>query len=276
MKRRKIMIVILSIIGLLIIILITGKMNLSFQFNKEVKELFSQSKNISTNKFSFQQLAALPEPVQRYFRYALKDGQSFISYARITHDGEFKTGIDKKWIEIKGEQYATTERPGFIWKGTTSMFVARDMYIADQGRLVVSLFSLFKVVDAKGEQYNQGELLRWLGESILYPTNLLNSERLQWIPIDAHSSRLTFNYNNLSLFFIISFNDLGEIVQMETKRYMDKTNLETWVIKCTNYKEVNNVMVPLSFEVLWRLEKGDFSYAKFNIKKVEYDNAEMF
>ena len=70
------------------------------------------------------------------------------------------------------------EKPGFIWKGTTSMFVARDMYISGKGRLVVSLLSLYKIMDAKGENYNQGELLRWLGESVLYPTNLLPDERL--------------------------------------------------------------------------------------------------
>ncbi len=39
-------------------------------------------------------------------------------------------------FNIKGEQYATTEKPGFIWKGATSMFIASDMYIADKGRLV--------------------------------------------------------------------------------------------------------------------------------------------
>ena len=188
------MIIALTIAGIFIIILIIGKINLSIQFSKEVKELFAQSKNISGKTFHQQQLSDLPEPVQRYFRYTLKDGQPYISYARIKHDGQFKTGLNKNWINIKGEQYATTEKPGFIWKGTTSMFTARDMYIADKGRLVVSLFSLFKVADAKGEQYNQGELLRWLGESILYPTNLLPGERLRWVPIDSQSARLTFNY----------------------------------------------------------------------------------
>lgn len=270
------MVTILSIIVLLIIILGIGKINLSIQFSKEVKELFSLSKSISDNKFSYRQLAHLPEPAQRYFRYALKDGQSYISYARITHDGQFKTGLNKNWISIKGEQYATTEKPGFIWKGTTAMFTARDMYIADKGRLVVLLFSLFKVADAKGEEYNQGELLRWLGESILYPTQLLPGKRLQWHPIDSQSARLTFDYNGLSLFFNISFNETGEIIQMETRRFMDKTTLATWVIKCADYKEINNVKIPSTFEVLWRLEDGDFSYAKFNIKKIEYDKAERF
>jgi hypothetical protein len=238
--------------------------------------LFSLSKNISEKTFHYSQLLGLPAPVQRYFKHVLVDGQPYVSYARITHDGQFKTGLDKAWINIKGEQYATTEKPGFIWKGTTSMFTARDMYIADKGRLIVSLFSLYNVVDAKGEQYNQGELLRWLGESVLYPTNLLPGQRLQWLAIDSQSAKLTFTYNGLSLFFIITFNEVGEITQMETKRYMDKRKLETWVIKSANYKEMNDVVVPTAFEVLWRLEKGDFSYAKFNVTAIEYNKPEKF
>ena len=79
------------------------------------------------------------------------------------------------------------------------MFVARDMYIAGKGRLIVSPFSLFNVVDAKGEQYNQGELLRWLGESLLYPTNLLPNERLQLFAIDAHTAKLHYQYKGISL-----------------------------------------------------------------------------
>jgi hypothetical protein len=270
------MVIIISLIGLLVMILIIGRINLSFQFNKEVKQLFSKAKSISEKIFSQNQLLDLPEPVQRYFRRVLKDGQPYISYARITHDGQFKTGFEKDWINIKGEQYATTERPGFIWKGTTAMFTARDMYIEDKGRLVVSLFSLYNIVDARGEQYNQGELIRWLGESVLYPTNLLPSERLQWFAIDSQTAKLTFNYNKLSLFFIIAFNKIGEITQMETRRYLDKENLETWVIKLADFKEMNGVIVPTVFEVLWRLEKGDFSYAKFNLRKIEYNKPETF
>lgn len=270
------MIITFSILGCMLLIFIIGRVNLSIQFRKQVKTLFAQSKSISNRTYHESQLERLPEPVQRYFKYVLKDGQPYISYARIKHVGQFKTGIEKDWIDIKGEQYATTEKPGFIWKGTTSLFVARDMYISDKGRLVVSLLSLFKVVNAQGEQYDQGELLRWLGESVLYPTNFLPGESLQWLPIDTHHAKLTYQYQGLSLFFNITFNVLGEITEMETERYMDEQHMETWVIKASDYKEFNNVLIPTVFDVIWRLEKGDFSYAKFIITEVEYNKAEKF
>jgi hypothetical protein len=252
------------------------KINSYNKFNKEVKDLFAQSKDISAKKFSQNQLIGLPKPVQRYFNLVMQEGQSYISYARIKHKGQFKADLKKGWMNIAGEQYATTEKPGFIWKGTTTLFTAKDMYIGNSGRLIVTLFSLYNILDAKGEKYNQGELLRWLGESILYPTNLLPSERLNWFPIDAVSSKLIFNYNELSLFFRVTFNERGEITEMETKRYMDEKNLETWVIKVSNYIALNNLVIPTKFDVLWRLDKGDFSYAVFNITKVEYNIAEKF
>lgn len=85
MKYKKLMIIFLSLITLLAIVLIVGKVNLSIQFNKEVKELFSQSKNISNKTYQLEQLIGLPEPVKRYFKHVLKDGQPHISYARIIH-----------------------------------------------------------------------------------------------------------------------------------------------------------------------------------------------
>ncbi len=268
---------ILIFIAIIAITFLAGKINLTMRFNKQVKVLFTQSKDISNQKFSYQQLAALPEPVQRYFKYVLKDGQPYISYVRLKHDGQFKTDLKKDWVNIIGEQYFTTKKPGFIWKGTTSMFVARDMYLSDEGRLIATILSTVNVVDIHGkQQYNQSELLRWLSESVWFPTNLLPSENLQWTGIDSSSARLTFNHNGLSLFYLISFNEKGEIIQMETKRYMDEKRLETWIIKPFKYEEKDGVIIPTQAEVFWRLKEGDFSYAKFNVKVIEYDKPVKF
>ncbi len=63
---------------------------------------------------------------------------------------------------------------------------------------------------------------------------------------------------------------------METKRYMGKENLETWIGKLTEYREINGIVIPTTIEAIWKLEKGDYSYAKFNVKKIEYNNPEKF
>ena len=86
-------------------------------------------------------------------------------------------------------------------------------------------------MNVQGEKYHQGELLRWLAESVWFPTNLLPSEKLRWSSIDDSSAKLAFNYNGLALFYLVRFNDKGAIIEMETKRYMDEKRLETWIIK---------------------------------------------
>ena len=277
MKTKKIMLYLLIIIAIIGLIFLIGKINLANRFSKEVTQLFAESKNISAKQFTFKQLEGLPEPVERYFRHVLKDGQPYISYVRLTHNGQFKTDLKKDWVDITGEQYFTTEKPGFIWKGITSMFVARDMYIGNEGRLIATILSTINVADIHGkQQYNESELLRWLGESIWFPTNLLPSERLQWSAIDSTSAKLTFKYRDLSLFYIVTFNDKNEISEMETQRYMDEKRKETWICKALKYEEKNGVIIPTHAEVFWRLKEGDFSYARFFVQQIEYDKPEMF
>ena len=129
---------------------------------EDAARLRSRQIDLSGRTYREAQISALPAPVQRYFRNVLKDGQPYVSAVTLTHDGQFKTGLDKEWIDIEGQQLFIADEPGFLWRGKTSLFSVRDMYVAGEGRIVVSLFSLFDVVDGRGEAYDQGELLRWL------------------------------------------------------------------------------------------------------------------
>ena len=105
----------LIVLGLLAVAAIVGRVSLSIQFHKEVKTLFASSKNISNKTFEYTALFGLPEPVQRYFKHVIKNGQPYISYVRLKHSGQFKTDLKKDWVPIKGEQYFTAEKPGFIF-----------------------------------------------------------------------------------------------------------------------------------------------------------------
>lgn len=245
-------------------------------YTKEVEELFSLADSTSEKTFHYRQLEGLPEPVQRYFHYVLPDQYPYINTVRLTHGGQFKTGSNKAWSDIKGEQYFTTNPPGFIWRGQTALFSATDKYVADKGSLIVNVLSLVEVVNTEGSNVNQGELLRWLGESVWFPTNLLPSEQLNWSPIDENAARLSLEYDNLSLDYLVSFNDLGEITQMETQRYISEDTLETWVGEVFDYRTINGVKVPTRIQATWKLPEGDYTYANFRLKQIEYNVGEPF
>ncbi len=276
MKYQKHLKTTVSVIAAVAAIFTGGRLFRRFQFKTEVERLFSESGDLSAKIFKYEQLSGLPEPVQRYFKHVLKDGQPYLSYVRLTHDGQFRAGLDKDFTDIKGEQYFTAENPGFIWKGTTSMFTARDMFLSNRGRLIVTLFSLYNIVDAQGENFDEGELQRWLAESVWFPTNLLPSERNHWSEIDANSAKLSFNYRDISFVYIVTFNEIGEITEMETERFSGEEKREKWLCKMADYREISDVIIPMKAEAIWKLEKGEVGYARFNVKKIEYDTPEKF
>ncbi|MFK7772958.1 MAG: DUF6544 family protein [Saprospiraceae bacterium] len=266
----------LAIVLLIAIIFFVGKIKYNVIFSKNVKALFLNAKDISNKTFSYQQLEGLPPPVQRYLKHVLKEGQPFISSVRLKHDGDFKMGVGKGWTKIFGEQYFRTSPPGFIWLGKTTGVAAKDSYENGKGSLVVTILNMIKVVNGTGKTFDQGELLRWLGESIWFPTNLLPSEKLKWFPIDDTSAKLTFTHNGISLFYIIYFNEKNEIARMESDRFFEGEVMKRWVGECFDYIEVDGIRIPSRITATWKLETGDHTYVDFVIKKIEYNTPVQF
>jgi len=205
----------------------------------------------------------------------LQENQPYITYARLQHGGQFRTNPDQKWLSIDGQEYFTIEKPGFVWFGKVSLVSATDVYFEGKGNLKVKLLSIIKLVDARGEEIDQGELLRWLAETPWFPTALLPSEKLKWEPIDNNSAKIIFTDKNLTVDGIFYFNEQGQITEFKTKRYKDKS-LENWTGYYRDYKKVEGMQIPFFAEVVWNLESGDFSYAKFKINRIEYNNPSKF
>jgi hypothetical protein len=250
------------------------------QVSKEIEALFADSDDISDTVFTYEQISDLPEPVQRYFKYSLRDGQPYISYARLKHDGFFRTNENQKWMPITGEEYFTTQPPGFVWVGTVKPFpvvwiTARDTYFRGTGNILIKLFSIITLGDARGKEIDQGTLTRWLAEAPWYPTALIPGERLQWGAIDSNSAKLQFSDRDNTIIAVVSFNENGEIVRLDTDRYMDPS-LEQWSGYYREYKEIDGVTIPTEAEVVWHLESGDFSYARFRVTEIEFNKPKRF
>lgn len=247
----------------------------NWRYRTQLNRLFSIRDKSAPRVFKFDQLSGLPSPAEKYFRLVLKEGQSYPGTIRLKHGGQFKMALDKPWIPICGEQYFTTLPAGFIWKGNTALFSARDMYTGAKGKLEVFLFNALKIVNGKGDKFNQGELLRWLAESVWFPTNLLPDENKQWFAIDSKNARLKVQINGLVLNYLVCFNNRGEIESLATKRYMAET-LETWIINLSDYREINNIIIPTLAEASWKLKGIKYPYARFEVKQIEYDKSFRF
>ncbi|WP_148685249.1 DUF6920 family protein [Candidatus Nitrosocosmicus hydrocola] len=252
------------------------------QRERDIKTLFSTSKDISTNTFSSEQIKDLPDPVQRYFTYSLEEGQHYVSFVKLKHTGEFRQNENQKWMPIEGVEYFTTEMPGFIWIGKISLLplvwiTGIDMYLEGKGAFQIKLLSIITIADApKGKELDESELMRWLAEAPLFPTALLPSSFLRWEPVDSDSAKAIINYAETNIEVLFHFDKEGKIVQMTADRYRAVDNSfvkENWFGHYSDYAQTNNMMVPWNIEVSWNSEVlGNFTYAKFKIKEIQHDN----
>ena len=201
-------------IGSLLVLFVLLISICDYSFNKrvekEIKILTGEMDETRNETFRNRDLEGLPEPVQRYFKYAVKERQNYVKFARLKHSGWFRTAVGQKWYPIEGEEYFTIEDPAFIWHAKLKMnplvwIKARDFYHNGKGNMLVKLLSTITIADAKEEEIDQGALIRWLSETPWFPTALLPSEKLKWEPIDNNSAKVILTDKNLTVegYFIL-------------------------------------------------------------------------
>ncbi len=279
----KILFFVTIIITVIVTAFVLGTFFFRRQVNGEIDAIFSSSGDL-TDVFTYRQLEGLPEPVQRYFRYSLNDGQKYISYVRLTHAGTFRPSPEQDWMPITGEEYFSVEKPGFLWFASINpvpviAITARDTYHDGVGNMLIKVASLYTMGDTKGEKMDEGALMRWLAEAIWFPTALLPSERLQWAEVDSDSARATLVDSGINVSLVFKFNAEGQVTEILGLRYRsvgDSFSQDEWVAYCRNYREVDGVMIPYEVEVTWNLDSGVYSYALFTIVEMEYDNPSRF
>jgi hypothetical protein len=251
----------------------------------EVAELFEKEKDaVITRKITDDDIAGLPEPVQRYLRYTHIIGKERVRTVRLKQKGYFRTKEDQKWMPLRAEEYFTVDPPGFLWYGRIRMlpFVslgAIDKFSKGEGSLVVKISSLFKVADAKGKEYDQAELVRYLNEMMWFPSAFL-SDYIQWGEINSDTAKVTIRVQDLAASAVLNFNQKGQITNFVAERYMDVSGgaiLKKWSTPLKEYAEINGIMVPVRGEGVWKLSSGDFSYVRItDIPDLEYNNPHIY
>ena len=243
----------------------------SSQLRSALHALYQSSEAPIPGTYSAKILTGLPDPVQRYFKYALSEGQSYVERVRVKHKGFFRTNAKQKWKPIRGEEYFTCSPPGFVWFGRLSWASAVDKYINGKGNLKVKVASLIPVVNAKGKAADQGEFLRWLAEAVWYPTALLPSEKVTWEAIDDKSAKIIYQDEHIQTEGVFHFNYAGQITHFTAKRFMDDNRLENWTTRCEAYRLVQGMQIPYYAEASWNFSTGDFTYAKFELEEIVYE-----
>ncbi len=236
-------------------------------------------------KFDVREIADLPEPVQRYFRAVLEDGQPLIAAVRVSHKGTFNMSeTTEKWSAFTSTQLVIAQRPGFDWDGRIAMMpginaFVHDAYVSGEGILHAALLGLVTVADIGGTpEAAQGELMRFFAEAAWYPTRLLPSQGVRWESIDNSTARATLKDGDTVVSLDFRFDEAGLIttVSAEARARTVKGGLvfAPWIGRFWDYEVRDGMRIPLSGEVAWQLPDGSlFPYWRGRIMNIVYDFA---
>ncbi len=229
-------------------------------------------------------LKGLPEPVEKYFRYVLKDGKEFINVVRLEQIGKLKISPEsKKWSPFQASQVISQNPTSFVWdaKIKVSRFLhirVRDSFSEGIGDGRVSLMSVITIGHEMDiPELNSGALYRYLAEAVWHPTSLLPESGVNWEPIDENRAVAHLSKYGISISLEFRFNIIGEITGIFTKdRYgkFDNNYIKhPWEGRFSNYREFNGIKIPTKGEVGWYLPGGWWLFWKGQVVKVKFDFA---
>ena len=278
---KSIVIITVSVIVLFGIASLYGKYQWQLETDRLRDRLTNGKQTINPKTYDTKELEGLPDPVQRFFRVVLKEGQPIVAAVNLSQQGIFNMSeTEAKWSPFTATQFVTTQRSGFDWDARIQMapgvsaFV-HDAYALGAGSLHASLLGLFTVADVRDTPAAaQGELLRFFAEMPWYPTALLPSQGVRWEAIDNTSARATLTDAPTTVSLVFRFNAEGTIETMRAEaRYRDKLTAMPWSGRFWNYLVCNEMLIPLQGEVGWEYPDGIRLYYKGKVTEINYEFA---
>lgn len=276
----------LLIIGLVLFILIVTLLYGLNRWQACTKELRNNLEAarlpVEPKIYDSKEIEGLPVPVQRYFRAALKNGQSMVEAVSMEQNGTFnlrETG--EQWKPFTSTQRVTTRRPGFDWEAHIQMAPGlavrvHDAYIVGEGILNATLFGLVPLVNMRGTpEVARGELMRFFAETPWYPTALLPSQGVHWYAVDDSSAKATLEDGGITITMLFRFDEHGliEAARAEARgRAVGSIVIPTpWEGRWRDYEFRDGMLIPLEGEVAWMLPEGQKPYWRGRIIKVNYE-----
>ena len=224
-------------------------------------------------------LAGLPEPAQRYLRYAGVVGRPLVDTVRIRQRCRMRPSPEGMSFRIVAEQWYSVEPPGFIWDATVPVACipvvrGRDGYLDGHGLMTIKAGSLIPFVNASGSEMDEASLLRHLSEMAWFPSAFLR-DRVTWEAIDDSTVRVSITDGDLRATGTLEIDAEGRLVAFRAQRHAmvgKAFELRPWSAPTYAYGEFEGLRLPTSGAAVWTLPDGtEHPYIEVELTDVEYD-----
>ena len=143
------------------------------------------------------------------------------------------------------------------------------------GTCSASLLGLFTVFDVRGEQLDQGAMLRYLGEMVWFPSAFLG-ENITWVAVDDYTAQVTLTDHGKSVSAFMYFDETGKVTNFTADRHREvdgEFSLDPWSTPVTKYGMMAGLNLPVRGQAVWNLPAGDFVYIEVEITEITYNSS---
>lgn len=220
-------------------------------------------------------LTGLPEPAQRYLRFMGVVGRPRDWSFRAHVHGRFRRSPGDRWMACEAWQYNSSVEVARIFlirariAGLLSM-TARDTYLRGHGQMTGKLLGLMTVVDAKGPEFDVGELVVYVNDAVLMAPSMLLGPRTSWAAVDDESFDLTFTDGDHHVSTHVLIDERGAVRDFTS---MDKLAVlprglvaALWHTPIEGWESVQGRQLPTRGSAMYDLEEGPFPYIEFAIR----------
>lgn len=252
-------------------------------YRKAVIEALARSKNQKTEILTKEDTEHLPEIVQKYLLYTGVIGKEKVMNFRAEYKGGIRANSREEFMSLKSVQYNFMDSPTRLFyivakkKGIPAKGI--HLYIDQTAIMLIKLFGLFTVVDAKGPEMNQGETVTLFNDMCFMAPATLIDRNIEWKEIDEKSVEAKYTNGKISISATLFFNKDGELVNFLSNDRFETTDGKTyvnypWITPVTGYTDVEGYRLPSGARLIYKHTDGDFCYGEFSLVSIEYNCTE--
>ncbi len=250
------------------------------KYLSEVKIALERTNTINREIVTENDLQHLPEIVKKYLHNADVVGKEKIVNFKIKFDGRIRSKVEDKWMNFVSEQYNFLDNPTRIFYIKASKMgipaTGLHLYKNETATMVIKLAGLFKIVDAKGFEMNQGETVTLFNDMCCMAPASLIDKSIKWEIVDNLSVKAIYTNGGISIGATLYFNENGDLINFISNDRFETTDGKVyknypWSTPIGGYTVINGYRIASSASTFYHKPDSDFCYGEFFLKDIEYN-----
>ena len=249
-------------------------------YKSEVKAGLNRTSSMKPGLIMESDLQHLPPVVKKYLYYVGVVGKEKVFNVKVKFEGRIRSKQADSWMTFTSEQYNFFDRPTRIFYINAHKMgipaIGLHLYKDEKAIMVIKLAGLFKVVDAKGIEMNQGETVTVFNDMCFIAPATLIDTNIQWEIIDSLTVKARYTNGNITISATLFFNEEGKLVNFISNDRFETADGKTyknypWSTPVKEYKDFNGAKLASSASTIYHRPNGDFCYGEFVLKEIEYN-----